>query len=138
MAGSGGTVVLPDGSGGAAGNAGMPALTPLFEDQIVRNATPAHRTLDSWTVPEQIAALRRDRIVLTTAEQQGMGRGHAFTLLDTHAANGTMPEHQLMAVLSASFEKLRYAWPYPWATRMGWPGEDYGSELVRMVLRPEV
>jgi hypothetical protein len=124
-------------SGGASGSAGMQTLPPLFSDQVVLNATPAHRTLYSWTVPEQIAALRSDRIVLTTAEQQGKGRGYAFTLLDSIAAAGSMPEHELMAVLSAQFEKLRYAWPYPWATRMGWPGEDYGSELVRMVLRPE-
>jgi hypothetical protein len=134
FAGVGGTVVTP---GGSSGSAGMQTLPPLFTDQVVLNATPAHRTLYSWTVPEQIAALRSDRIVLTTAEQQGKGRGYAFTLLDSMAAAGTLPEHELMAVLSAQFEKLRYAWPYPWATRMGWPGEDYGSELVRMVLRPE-
>jgi len=136
-AGTGGSILLPGGSGGSAGVSGMPALTPLFEDQVVLHATPARRTLYSWTVPEQITALRRDRVVLTTAEQQGKGRGYAFTLLDERAASGTRPEHQLMALLSASFEKIRYAWPHPWATRMGWPGEDYGGELVRMVLRPE-
>ena len=141
-AGSGGTITFGGTGGtiadaGSSGSAGMPALPPLFEDQIVLNATPAHRTLYSWTVPEQIAALRRDHVVLTTEEQQGKGRGYAFTLLDSFAASGTALEHDLMAVLSASFEKLRYAWPYPWATRMGWPGEDYGSELVRIVLRPE-
>ena len=133
LGGTGGTIVEP----GTSGSAGMPASPPLFEDQVVENATPARRTLYSWTVPEQIEALRRDRVVLTTVEQQGKGRGYAFTLLDSFAASGTEPEHELMAALSASFEKLRYAWPYPWATRMGWPGEDYGSELVRMVLKPE-
>jgi hypothetical protein len=142
VSGSGGTIALGGSAGtvveaGASGSAGMPAFPPLFEDQVVDNAAPARRTLYSWTVPEQIEALRRDRVVLTTAEQQGKGRGYAFTLLDSFAAGGTLPEHELMTVLSASFEKIRYAWPHPWATRMGWPGEDYGSELVRMVLKPE-
>jgi hypothetical protein len=35
------------------------------------------------------------------------------------------------------FAKARYAWSQPWATRVGWPGETYGDQLVRMVLRPE-
>jgi hypothetical protein len=30
----------------------------------------------------------------------------------------------------------RFAWPYPWATLMGWPGETYGDRLLRIELKP--
>jgi hypothetical protein len=102
------------------------------------NASPAKRVLYSWTTPEQAAELRRDRVLLTRTETAGLGRGYAFTSMDELAARGSGPAHQLLARLSGElFTKVRYAWPNAWATRMGWPGEDYGDQLVRIVLKPE-
>jgi hypothetical protein len=43
----------------------------------------------------------------------------------------------LAGMLVERFAKGRYGWPEPWATRMGWPGESYGGNLLRIVLRPE-
>jgi len=163
--GVGGTT--PAGSGGASGSAGMavspypspesglfpPGIgTPppgscgatagtvpaLFCDQMVRNVAPAARVFYSWTTREQAEELRRDRVLLTRTETLGLGRGYAFTSIDALAARGTGPENELLARLSGElFTKVRYAWPHAWATRMGWPGEDYGDELVRIVLKPE-
>jgi hypothetical protein len=128
---------VPAGAGGEAGGGGEPE-PPLFCDQMVWNSAPAHRVLYTWTTPEQLAELRQDQILLTRTETPGLGRGYAFTAIDRLASWGNAVEHQLLARLSGElFQKVRYAWPHPWATRKGWPGEDYGDALVRVVLKPE-
>jgi hypothetical protein len=135
--GSGGEAGAGDAEAGAGGETGRP-IAPLFCDQMVWNSAPAHRVLYTWTTPEQLAELRRDRVLLTRTETPGLGRGYAFTSIDALAARGDAPENQLLAMLSRDlFRKVRYAWPHPWATRQGWPGEDYGDALVRVVLKPD-
>ena len=110
----------------------------VFCEQIVWNAAPAHRVLYSWTTAEQAAELRQDHVLLTRTETPGLGRGYAFTSIDELAARGSAPENQLLTKLSQElFTKVRYAWPNAWATRMGWPGEDYGDQLLRIVLKPD-
>jgi hypothetical protein len=114
------------------------AMRSPFCPQMMWNASPAKRVLYSWTTPEQVEELRRDRVLLTRSETAGLGRGYAFTSMDELAARGSAPENQLLARLSGElFTKVRYAWPNAWATRMGWPGEDYGDQLLRVVLKPE-
>jgi hypothetical protein len=109
-----------------------------FCPHMMWNASPARRVLYSWTTSEQVEELRRDRVLLTRSETAGLGRGYAFTSIDELAARGTEPGNQLLLRLSSElFTKVRYAWPNAWATRMGWPGEDYGDRLLRIVLRPE-
>jgi hypothetical protein len=109
----------------------------VFCEQIVWNVAPAHRVLYSWTTAEQAAELRQDHVLLTRTETAGLGRGYAFTSIDELAARGDAPENHLLTKLSEElFTKVRYAWPNAWATRMGWPGEDYGDQLLRIVLKP--
>jgi hypothetical protein len=109
-----------------------------FCPQMVFNTAPAERVLYSWTTPEQAEELRRDRVLLTRTETAGLGRGYAFTSMDELAARGTAAANQLLARLSGElFTKVRYAWPNAWATRMGWPGEDYGNQLLRIVLKAD-
>jgi len=112
--------------------------TERFCDQTIYNIAPARRTLYSWTTAEQVAELRADPVLLTRTETAGLGRGYAFTAIDALAARGSAPENQLLQKISGElFVKVRYAWPNAWATRMGWPGEDYGDQLLRIVLKPE-
>jgi hypothetical protein len=114
------------------------AMRSPFCPQMMWNASPAKRVLYSWTTPEQAEELRRDRVLLTRTETAGLGRGYAFTSIDELAARGTGPAHQLLGRVSSElFTKVRYAWPNAWATRMGWPGEDYGDQLLRIVLKAE-
>jgi hypothetical protein len=40
----------------------------------------------------------------------------------------------LAAAVASVFETFRYAWPNPWATRLGFGGEDYGDRLLRIEL----
>jgi hypothetical protein len=71
-----------------------------------------------------------------------MGPGYAMLALQQLGAMiypEPVPDRVLLAQLLSgpAFEKARYAWPEPWATRAGWPDETYGDQLVRIVLRPE-
>jgi len=134
FSGTGGTLFILGGSGG---NSGCAEPAPVFADQVVSHDLPAHRELYSWTVPEHVEELRRDKVLLIRSEQEGMGRGNAFNTID-RIGLGITPEAQLAKKLSEEiFINIRYAWPHPWATRMGWPGETYGNQLLRIVLKEE-
>jgi hypothetical protein len=113
------------------------ADSPLFCSEVVWNQTPARRVLYSWTTAEQLEELRADRVLLTRTEREGMGPGYAFTAMEALASRGMATENQLLRSVSARFARARYAWPSPWATRMGFPGEDYGDRLIQITLAPE-
>jgi hypothetical protein len=95
------------------------------------------RELYSWTSGEQAAELRAGGELFTRSERPGMGPGYAFTYMSEQAAISTGATAMILNGVLTGFEKGRYAWPHPWATRMGWPGEDYGDQLLRVVLKPE-
>ncbi len=155
VAGSGvaGSVNIPEPSGPSAGGSvgiiisgGAAACVPprvagmaVFADQIFDNRWVARRELFSWTTDEQAAELRRDRVLFSRSERPGSGPGYAFQVFEQIAQDETLPERAALAKLLGGelFAKVRYGWTEPWATRMGWPGEDYGGNLLRIVLKPE-
>jgi hypothetical protein len=118
--------------------------SPVFAGRGVSNRMPARRELFSWTTAEQAAEIRAGGVLMTRTEREGLGPGYAMEVL-TKVAQGTSPtdplraaEWELAKLLSGpQFEKARYAWSEPWATRVGWPGEDYGDQLLRIVLRSD-
>jgi hypothetical protein len=112
---------------------------PVFAEQVFDGALVARREFFSWTTDEQAAELRRDQVLFTRAERPGMGPGYAFEFLERFAQDSTEPERAMLASLIGGqlFAKARFAWTEPWATRMGWPGEVYGGQLLRIVLKPE-
>ena len=113
--------------------------TAVFAAQSLDSASVARRILFSWTTDEQAAELRRDQVLFTRSERPGLGPGYAFNIVQQLAQDQTLPERaQLASLLGGElFAKARYAWSEPWATRMGWPGEDYCGNLLRIVLKPE-
>ncbi|HEY0463055.1 MAG TPA: hypothetical protein VGC79_02550 [Polyangiaceae bacterium] len=109
----------------------------LFAEQMVA-AQGGRLVLYSWTTDEQVAELRAGGPLFSRSESPGKGRGLAMTQLVEFAAEGTEPAHRLAASLAGTvFAKLRFSWPNPWATLMGWPGETYGNQLLQVTLRPE-
>jgi hypothetical protein len=109
--------------------------TPVFKDQVV--GVPFALELYSWTTAEQVNEIRAGKVLLTRSEREGLGPGFAFAQLQQFSSIQG-PQGELAALLTSEpFAKGRYAWPNPWATRMGWPGETYGNQLLRMVLKPE-
>jgi hypothetical protein len=126
---------------GVGGGCTPPAVTgkAVFAEQLFDSARVTRRELFSWTTDEQAAELRRDQVLFSRSERPGMGPGYAFAVFEQLAQDDTEPERAAVAKLLGGelFEKARYAWAEPWATRMGWPGEDYGGNLLRIVLKPE-
>ncbi|HWZ93256.1 MAG TPA: hypothetical protein VNW92_30560 [Polyangiaceae bacterium] len=110
----------------------QPPITnaPIFGGQAVDSQTPFARELYAWTTDDDARALRQDQQLFA----QPAGSGAPFTFLSRLTSSDVGP---LAQALASTFNKGRYAWPEPWATRMGWPGQDPGGQLVRIVLKPE-
>jgi hypothetical protein len=140
------------GSGGATGGGGALSLggsdtlnlagqadvcaDSLFAEQVV-SEVGKQRVFYSWTTDEQVAELRAGGELFSRSERPGMGRGLLFTELATLAEAST-PEGTLADVLGQqTFAKARFAWPNPWATLLGFPGESYGNQLLRIELKAD-
>jgi hypothetical protein len=105
------------------------ALSPF----AVSPTAYARRTLYSWTTADQVAELGRDPKLLTrTVSAEGeIGRAQGVI--------AALPASDAMAaeLNRSAYLNKRYAWTNPWATRLGWTGEDYGDRLLEINLRPE-
>ncbi len=92
----------------------------------------------SWTTADQVAELRSNSVLFSHSERAGLGRGTVFDQLAVYAANRSGNDSALAKLLGEQlFKTARFGWTNPWATRMGWPGEQYGDQLLRIELRPE-
>jgi hypothetical protein len=132
------TIVVPDGGGALnAGGGSCAADTLPLADQRVEKVG-AQRVFYSWTTDEQIAELRAGGPLFSRSESPGQGRGLLFTQLASYASAGSEPARTLAGLLeSGTFAKARFAWPNPWATLLGWPGEAYGTQLLQVELKAE-
>jgi hypothetical protein len=106
----------------------------LFANQTFPPALGAPLVFYSWTTDEQIAELRGGGPLFSRSERTDRGRGNALeSLAQLGLSSGELG--QLASRMSQElFTEARYAWTNPWATRMGWPGEQYGNRLIRVEL----
>ena len=139
------------GAGGEIALEGIPCVEErqlaeqLLADQAILFPSGKPRVFYSWTTEEQAAELRAGTPLFSRSEREGLGRGYAFTALADYAevsAQSSQPDPQQRAELARLigeelFATARYAWTNAWATRLGWPGEDYGDQLLRIELEPE-
>lgn len=108
-----------------------------FADHVV-TSIGQQRIFYSWTTDEQVAELRAGGPLFSRSERPGMGRGQLFDQLAALGQAGATLTNELARELaSGPFAKARYAWTNPWATVMGFPGEDYGNQLLRIELLDE-
>ncbi len=145
--GSGGVAPIVIGGiamGGSLESCAAEADPPLFGGQQFDTAQPVARVIYSWTTADQEAELRAGNALLLTGEVPGVGRGYAMDVVYELGAPTALeppavtPEPDALAQASLpGFTKYRYGWTNPWATRLGWPGESYGSRLIRIELRDE-
>lgn len=97
----------------------------------VRGDAPVRKVLYTWTTREQGEALWEERVLLTREATEAGERSRFDVALDGDAG-------PVAALLHAPGRRARrFAWPLPWATVMGADGQGYGTELVRVELRPE-
>jgi len=119
------------------------AESAVFAASMIADGAPARRELYTWTTAEQAQQIRASSVLLTRSERPGLGPGYAIDVLTRTAGrqptSSTEADQIALAklLIGERFEKARYAWTEPWATRVGWPGETYGDQLVRIMLRPE-
>jgi hypothetical protein len=131
-------IIAPGPVGALPCDEGPQTAPTVFGPQVFDYARVARREFFSWTTDEQAAELRRDQVLFTRGERPGMGPGYAFEVIAQMARIESVPERAMLAsLLGELFAKARFAWSEPWATRMGWPGEEYGRNLLRIVLKPE-
>ena len=130
------------GTGGTDANAGgAPPLPPLpaapkldFAKDALPSGKEAASVLYSWTTAAQVAELRANPVLLTRSESSGGARPQVSGVIERMATNGNALAQRLN---EPRFRKGRFAWINPWATVRGWPGESYGDQLLRVVIKPE-
>jgi hypothetical protein len=139
--GSGGVVI---GAPGGLGGFGIDVTTPCAPNVLplasqVVDQVGEQRVFYSWTTDEQVAELRAGTALFSRSERPGEGRGLLFSELATLAASTSDDPAPALAdvLVNQTFAKARFAWPNPWATLLGFPGETYGNQLLRIELRPE-
>jgi len=114
------------------------AVTDLpFADQVVWQVAQ-QRVFYSWTTDEQVAELRGGTDLFSRSERAAQGRGLLFTELAAYGSSGAGAQATLADTLANdTFAKARFGWPNPWATLLGFPGESYGNQLLKIELVPE-
>jgi hypothetical protein len=100
---------------------------------VVLQDKPARRTLYTWTTRAQIEEIARDRVLLTRTESAEHGASYFDQVLEKRAAAKDPLAQKLR---TSAFARARFAWPAPWATFLGFPGETYGDELLQVTLKP--
>jgi hypothetical protein len=141
----GGSVSVPDGPGASAGGSagiGGPVVTcatadvdhPVFGAQVFSDLTAARLELFSWTTDEQALALRANPELLFGQNQRP---GFTIMPLELLTQDSDPALAQVAKLVQASLATGRFAWPDPWAVRVGPEGEDSGAQLLRIVLKPE-
>jgi hypothetical protein len=104
----------------------------------VTDADYARAVLYTWTTPQQIEALRASNRLLVATSYAGSGPSrYILDLEDLVRAKGPGVDVGRVLLLHPSLARRRYAWPHPFATRMGLSGKSYGDALIRVVLRED-
>jgi hypothetical protein len=125
------TVEIPRAAGSAsappaaAADDGPLLVQVRLRDDAVLSASPARATLYTWTTREQIEELVQGRELLTRTESPVRGSAYYDQVLAERAAQGDPLAQKLR---TTAFARARHAWPNPWATLLGWPGESYGDQ----------
>jgi hypothetical protein len=106
------------------------STSPVFGDQSFNGAAVPRLELYAWMTDEDAAQIREAKLLFSASSSAPAA---ALTLLSQlgQSADGEAP---LARALSQSFALSRFAWPEPWAIRMGVAGTDPGGQLIRIEL----
>ncbi len=110
------------GSGDPDGGPPAPGPAPNF---------PINNRFYSWTTPEQAAELRATRKLFSREERPGLGPGYLMSELTR------LSYRDPAAKAAASLTLGRYAWTHAWSTAAGFLGEEYGGELIEIIVGPD-
>jgi hypothetical protein len=124
----------------AAPPAPPPKVAPDLREQLARHVVTdadfARRVFYTWTTPKQIEALRASRQLLVATASEGFGRSRFILDLEDALKKRAAGFETARVVLEhPQLSRRRYAWPSPFATRMGLALRGYGDALIRVVLK---
>ena len=86
----------------------------------------------SWTTPDQIDGLKNGDDFLSRSESPTNGKA----LYDIILSDTAFDKFPMATILRREqFAKKRFAWVDGWATIMGWEGENYGNQLLKIHLK---
>ena len=106
-------------------------LQNLIKPYIVFNNDFVRNTFYTWTTPEQIVELRKNKTLLTKSKSDTKG----YSLFDMSIRDSSYNNFLIAQLLrQPQFAKKRFAWTSGWATVMGLEGESYGNQLIKIVL----
>jgi hypothetical protein len=118
------------GFGAAPGCQPPSTASPVFEDQSFDGTAVPRLELYTWTTDEDAAELREARVLFSASSRAPAA---ALALL-SQLGSSADSEAPLAQALSQSFALSRFAWPEPWAIRMGLGSADPGGQLIRIEL----
>jgi hypothetical protein len=101
------------------------ALAPYSTD----SGNFAKRVLYTWTTKEQVEELRATRLLLSRSESPEFG----LSGFDKRIAVTPGPMTELLQ--RPELTMRRFAWPAAWGTALGFGGERYGDQLIRVTLK---
>jgi hypothetical protein len=113
-----------------------PGLATWLREAGVTEASYARRVLYSWTSRTTADRLRRERELFDDAQMPEGPTPYVQRLEHEAAQQGARSTLAEMLLGHPDLRRRRYAWPRPWATRLGMVRE-YGDQLIAVVLRPE-
>jgi len=97
----------------------------VYNNDFIRN------TFYTWTTKEQIEEIRKTKRLLFKNKSATKG----YSLFDKLIRDSTLIDNQYSKLLQEEqFSNKRFAWTDPWATIMGWEGETYGNQLIKITL----
>ncbi len=110
------------------------AFCKLSDQYAVFDRTPVQNELYTWTSKAQIEQLRNSKTLLIKSKSDKKGKANYDLVLETKKAKG---DSTAAFLLRDCFAKKRFAWPHSWATVRGYPGENYGDQLLKITLKDD-
>ena len=120
-----------------------PVKNELFNDSsfcgfaakyAIFDRAPVQNELYTWTSKEQIGQLRNNKTLLIKSKSDTKGKANYDLALEAKKAKG---DSTAAFLLRECFAKKRFAWPHSWATVRGYPGENYGDQLLKITFKDD-
>lgn len=106
----------------------------LMDNYSVFNERFIVNDLYTWTTKEQVEEIRKNKNVLIKSSSEKYGKANYDIVLEEKKKQG----NEIAALLlNTLFAKKRFAWPHPWATVRGYPGENYGDQLLKISFKSD-
>jgi hypothetical protein len=97
----------------------------IYNDDFVRN------TFYTWTTTDQIEELRQKKSLLSRSKS----KNNEWSQFDQALRDTTFSKLPIAKLLQDDmFKNKRFGWTNSWATVMGWKDEQYGDQLLKIVL----